>query len=62
MQVWIFMILLFKCLDYKYKLWTNLDITRENFPLTFDLIQLLFEFKKNNKDFRLTTITDLMKL
>lgn len=47
--------------DFKFKLWTEKNITRTNFPLTYDMIQSLFEADKYVRYSRLATIADLMR-
>jgi hypothetical protein len=42
--------------------WTNADITRDNFPLTYDLIQTLFEFDRRSPSDKMAMISDIMRL
>jgi mannosyltransferase OCH1-like enzyme len=48
--------------DYMYKLWTNDDLTRENFPLMFNLIQDVQKYMQQTKENRYAQIGDLMRL
>lgn len=49
--------------DYKYYQWTRENITRDNFPITFDILQNIikhpFQDKKQDKNILLS---DLMRL
>lgn len=49
---------------WKYKLWSDDDITEKNFPLTFDLIQDIVQVGKIDKKLnkKLAQIADLMRL
>lgn len=48
---------------YKYVLWQMKDITRKNFPYTYDSIQKLFEYQKNTPEANLKSyIADLMRM
>ena len=47
--------------DYQVKLWRNENITRENFPLTYDVMQTLIEFDKKSPYSKLATVTDILR-
>jgi len=49
---------------WKYKLWTDEDLTEKNYPLTFDLIQDIVQVGKLDKKLnkKLAQIADLMRL
>jgi mannosyltransferase OCH1-like enzyme len=47
--------------DYEYSLWTNANITRENFPVSYDLITALLEFNENSRYNKLSMVSDLMR-
>lgn len=49
--------------DYEMKLWSEEDITAENFPLTLDIIKNLIDFHRNRKSafHKLATVTDIMR-
>jgi mannosyltransferase OCH1-like enzyme len=53
-----------KLKDWEYRLWGNDDITKDNFPITFEYIQKVYQIGKEencmNKKF--AQITDLMRL
>lgn len=34
---------------FKYRLWTSRDLTRENFPMTFDMIQRILNYDRHSK-------------
>lgn len=46
--------------QYKYKLWKNRQITRKNFPITFDTIQMLFKMQQQGYK-KYAQISDLMR-
>ena len=49
--------------DYEMKLWGEVNITKENFPMTYDLIKNLIDFNNNRKSglSKLATVTDIMR-
>jgi mannosyltransferase OCH1-like enzyme len=47
--------------DYELKLWREENITRENFPLSYDLIMNLIRFNKASPYSKLATVTDIMR-
>lgn len=47
--------------NFEHKLWTNENITRENFPLSYDLIQNLFKIDKFTRYSRMATVADVMR-
>ena len=47
--------------DFQHKLWKNENITRENFPLSYDLIQTLFEVNKFSRYSKMATVADVMR-
>lgn len=49
--------------NWKYKLWTNKDLTKDNFPITWKYINKIFEIgkNKNNMKKKYAMIADLMK-
>ena len=46
---------------WEFKLWGNDDITRDNFPITYDYIQLIKEHKIKNNYSPYASMADLMK-
>lgn len=49
--------------DYKYFLWTKENITRNNFPITFDLLQNILQHPSQGiKINRNILLSDLMRL
>ena len=48
--------------DYQYKLWTNEDLTLDNFPITFHLIQSIREYMQKTGKNRYAQIGDIMRL
>lgn len=49
--------------SYQIKLWSEKDITRDNFPRSYDLITNLLDFHHNRHSAfsKLATVTDLMR-
>ena len=49
---------------WKYKLWTDEDLTKKNFPITFNLIEKIIQVGKLDKKLnkKLAQIADLMRL
>jgi hypothetical protein len=47
--------------DYKIKLWREINITKEVFPLTYDVIHSLIAFHKTSPYSKLATVTDIMR-
>ena len=47
--------------DWEHRLWRNEDITRENFPLSYDLIQTLFKVDKFTRFSRMATVADVLR-
>lgn len=47
--------------NFEYYLWTNDNITRENFPVSYDLIKRLIEYSKDGKYKKYSAISDLMR-
>lgn len=47
--------------DYEYFFWTNDNITRENFPVSYDIITTLLEFNKISRYNKLSMVSDLMR-
>ena len=47
--------------DFKLKLWGSKDITRENFPRSYDLIQTLLEVDKFTRFSKRATVADVMR-
>ena len=47
--------------SWKYRLWGNDDITKKNFPLTYDYIQKCISIKQKLKINQWSTVADLMK-
>ena len=49
---------------WKYKLWSDEDLTKKNFPITFDLIEDIIQVGKIDKKLnkKLAQIADLMRL
>lgn len=48
--------------SYEYKLWTNENLTKENFPATYDIVQQMFIFNKISPTCKFATIADLIRL
>jgi len=50
--------------DWKYKIWSNGDLTKKNFPLTWSTITRVqnYAMKSGNINSRLAQITDIMRL
>ena len=47
--------------DFTVKLWREENITKENFPLTYELITNLLNFSKHSPYNKLATVTDIMR-
>jgi len=47
--------------DYEVKLYRNENITREKFPLTYDILQTLLEFNKRSPYNKFATVTDIVR-
>lgn len=47
--------------SYEYYLWTNDNITRKNFPVSYDLIQRLIEFNNGSRHNKMSMVADLMR-
>ena len=48
---------------YKMKLWGESDITKENFPFTYEMIMNMLDFHRNrhSRYSKLASVTDLMR-
>ena len=47
--------------DFQLKIWGKEDITRENFPLSYDLLQTLYEVDNFTRYSRRATMADVMR-
>lgn len=47
--------------NYEVKLWKEENITRQNFPNTYDLIQTFLKFNKHSPYGKLASVTDFMR-
>ena len=47
--------------SFEVKLWREANLTREKFPLTYDLIMTLISFNKHSPFNKLATVTDIMR-
>ena len=47
--------------DFQVKLWRNEDITRQRFPLTYDLMQTLLQFNQRSPYNKLAVVTDILR-
>ena len=47
--------------NYEIKLWREENITRELFPLTYNVIQNLIQFNKKSPFNKLATVTDIVR-
>ena len=47
--------------DYEYYLWTEHNITRENFPVSYDLMQTLLEFNKKSPYNKMAMVADIAR-
>lgn len=47
--------------DYEVKLWREENLTKENFPLTYDILQNIFKYNKKAPYNKLATATDVMR-
>ena len=47
--------------DYEYFLWTEHNITRENFPESYDLLQTLLEFDKKSPYSKMAMVADIAR-
>lgn len=48
--------------DYSFKIWNQENITRKNFPLTYDLLQTLIRIEAISKHSKKFALKYLMKL
>lgn len=48
--------------NYEYTLWGNENITEENFPQTYEIIQMLLRFSKVSPKNKMAMVADLMRL
>lgn len=46
---------------YQYKLWTQKDVTYQNFPLTYKILQKLFLIDKTSEYSKMAMIADIMR-
>jgi len=47
--------------NFEHRLWTSKDITRENFPLSYDLIQTLMKADKFTRYSKMASVADVMR-
>jgi mannosyltransferase OCH1-like enzyme len=47
--------------DWEHKLWGSKDITRENFPLSYNLIQTILKINKFTRYSKIATVADVMR-
>ena len=48
--------------DFEYKMWSNSDVTPENFPYSYQLIQQIIEYDKTSSFGKLAAAADFMRL
>lgn len=47
--------------DYEYFLWTQSNITRENFPLTYDIVTTIMSFEEKSPYGKMAMVADLLR-
>lgn len=48
--------------EFEYILWSKVNITKTNFPFTYDIIQTILEFNKVSTFNKLAAVADFMRL